>query len=835
MKNFYINNMKRLFTASLVTLIVFAGCQRSTDGLSEPTLSNNPEVFMDGFSAGLEYFPYNDGYAKLDAFQVDTDVTYNGTKASMRIDVPNPDGLSGVYAGASFIDLNGGRDLSQYNALTFYAKGSKAASINQIGFGQGKNNANFEVKLDSLRLATFWQKFTIPIPDPSKLTAESGLFWFAENPEDGDGYSFWVDELQFENLGTIAQPRPYINDGLDTQVFSSVNLTSNITGFSFIANTIVELPDETTVSQDVQLNVSPSYFDFQTSNSSVATVDELGVITMVGEGTAIIAATLGGTQALGSVEVSVGAAFQTAPVPTVNADSVISIFSDAYTNVPVDYYNGFFVPDGQTTQGGTGSDGGPPGADIVVNGDGIINYTDLNFVGIGTFLNVSPVDASEMTHIHVDINVQEAIDNNDYIKLQLLNGVQTANESSGTVIIGDSELLQNEWVSLDIPLADFGLIDRSQLGLIFFISDGTISNIYVDNIYYYNDGSDIVGGPPTVDIDPAPTPTFPENDVISIFSDAYTNVDVDYYNGFFTPDGQTTQGGTGFDGGPRGADYLIASDNTDGVINYTQLNFVGIGTFLEVPTVDASEMTHLHVDIYVNETVDANDFIKLELLNAVETDDQASGSVTFNSSTLVEGEWVSLDIPIGDFGLTDRSALGLIFFVSDETISDIYVDNIYYYDDGSDVVEKTAPSIPITFDDSSVNYSATTFNGTAYEVVVNPDVSGSNNTASNVGSITNIGQNWEGIFIDLENNLDFNNGTTITMDVYSTAALPVLLKIEDKEGTSAVETTVSHGGTGWENLTFNFSSSASFPRVTIFIDGPGTATGTFYIDNIEQE
>ena len=122
-----------------------------------------------------------------------------------------------------------------------------------------------------------------------------------------------------------------------------------------------------------------------------------------------------------------------------------------------------------------------------------------------------------------------------------------------------------------------------------------------------------------------------------------------------------------------------------------------------------------------------------------------------------------------------------------------------------------------------------------YEVVVNPDVSGSNNTASNVGSITNIGQNWEGIFIDLENNLDFSNGTTITMDVYSTAALPVLLKIEDKEGTSAVETTVSHGGTGWENLTFNFSSSASFPRVTIFIDGPGTATGTFYIDNIEQE
>jgi len=832
MKKYNLNIMNRILSASLLSLILVAGCERSVDGLSEPTLTNNPQVFVDGFSVGLEYFPYNDGFAKLDAFQVDEDVTFDGSGASMRIDVPNPEDPSGVYAGASFIDLNGGRDLSEYDALTFYARGTKAGTINQLGFGQGKDNSYFEVRLDSLKLSTYWQKFVIPIPNASKLTAESGLFWFAENPEDGEGYSFWIDELQFETLGNIAQPRPIINNGIDQQIRSSVNLSTTITGFSNTLNTIIELPDESSTSRDVTLSIAASYFDFVSSNPGTATVDQFGVVKMVGEGMATITATLDGITAMGSLEVIVGAAFETAPVPTVNPDSVISIFSDAYTNVPVDYYNGFFTPDGQTTQGGTGFEGGPAGADIVVNGDGIINYTDLNFVGIGTFLNVSPVNASEMTHFHVDINVQEAVDAGDFITLQLLNSVGNG-ESSGSVTIDSNTLKENEWVSLDIPLADFGLVDRSALGLIFFVSDETISDIYVDNIYYYTDGSEIVGGPPTVNITPAPTPAFDADSVISIFSDAYTNVDVDYYNGFFTPDGQTTQGGTGFDGGPRGADFLIESNTNDGVINYTALNFVGIGTFNEVASVDASTMSHIHVDIYVNEAIQAGDFIRLQLINEV-GGNEISGAVTFSSNDLQEGQWVSFDVPLSDFALTDRSKLGLIFFISDETISDIYVDNIYYYNDGSDIVELTAPVLPITFDDATVSYSATTFNGTAYDVITNPELSGSNNTASKVASVINSGTNWEGIYFDLATNLDFNDGSTITLDVYSTSSLPVLLKVEI-DGGAFVEVTQTHGGSGWEELSFTFSSSASFPRITIFIDGPGTTTGTFYLDNIAQQ
>jgi hypothetical protein len=59
------------------------------------------------------------------------------------------------------------------------------------------------------------EKYIIPIPDASKLRAERGLFWYAEGAENGKGYTFWIDELKFEKLGTIAQPRPSISNGQD--------------------------------------------------------------------------------------------------------------------------------------------------------------------------------------------------------------------------------------------------------------------------------------------------------------------------------------------------------------------------------------------------------------------------------------------------------------------------------------------------------------------------------------------------------------------------------------------------------------------------------------------
>jgi hypothetical protein len=53
----------------------------------------------------------------------------------MRFDVPNVGDPLGAYAGAIF-RTETARDLSGYDALTFWAKGTQAGLINEIGFGQ---------------------------------------------------------------------------------------------------------------------------------------------------------------------------------------------------------------------------------------------------------------------------------------------------------------------------------------------------------------------------------------------------------------------------------------------------------------------------------------------------------------------------------------------------------------------------------------------------------------------------------------------------------------------------------------------------------------------------
>lgn len=469
MKSNRISNKRQ---AILVTVFftMLLGCERNfSEDVAFATYPPNGDVFIDTFSAGMDYFPFvNDG-ADPEAFSVDTDEVFAGS-ASMRFDVP---AFGNGFVGATF-NTTAKRNLSGFDALTFYAKASQAADINEIGFGiEGSTNSKYQVSTQNLQISTRWEKYVIPIPDPSKLIDQTGLFWLAEGASfDGDegGYTLWFDEIKFEKTGTVAQPRPAILNGVDITQPGFVNIPQQLSGLTQTFNV--------GSGENITVVAKPSYFDFSSSNTAVAQVDEFGTISVTAIGQTTITASLANVPAEGSLRLNVENVFEFAPTPPArNPEDVISLFSEAYTNVPVDYYNGFFTPDGQTTQGGS-----PP---LDFNGDQIINYTQLNFVGIGTFLNVAPIDASNMTTLHVDIKVNEAINSGDFLRLLLINAVGN-NETSGAVTLSANDLARDEWVSFDIPLNDFSdLSDRSQLGLLFFISDSTISDIFVDNIYYY--------------------------------------------------------------------------------------------------------------------------------------------------------------------------------------------------------------------------------------------------------------------------------------------------------------------------------------------------------------
>ena len=140
--------------------------------------------------------------------------------------------------------------------------------------------------------------------------------------------------------------------------------------------------------------------------------------------------------------------------------------------------------------------------------------------------------------------------------------------------------------------------------------------------------------------------------------------------------------------------------------------------------------------------------------------------------------------------------------------------------------------LPMTFDNENVTYSATTFEGVAYEVLENPAPGGSNDVASMVASITNSGVAYEGLFFELGTAIDLATNNTIKMNLWSDAAVSILIKLE--EGTAFAEVSANHTGSGWEELQFTFTNIASYSKLVVFVDGAGTTAGTFYMDDIVQ-
>ena len=470
MKKMVINNTTYTIWIAMLLFLAAAACERSVDGLSEPEFPANPDVFINSFSAGLEYYPYEG--SRAEAFSVDSETFVGNRGTSMRFDVPNVGDPEGAFAGAIFRDDNGGRNMTSFNALTFYAKANQASTLAGIGFGQDFFGDEFEVTLSELRLTTNWRKYIIPIPDPSLLTQHQGLLWYAAGPEDGDGFSFWMDEVKYERLDDIAQPRPAIENGENISQTSLVGSNLQIADLQYTAN----LPN----GQDVTIGTAPSYFEFSSSDTNVATVSDDGTVSVVGEGIAVITATLAGQNAAGSLTIDSAGEFIFPPEPTIDPANVISIFSDTegYEDIAVDFYNGFYEPFQTTTSN-----------DFERDGQRFLGYENFNFVGIEFNQNVPTIDASEMTHFTLDLFFPDEVPDGSAIRARIINDVGDAEQSASATITSDDELVSGEWIQLVVDIRD--MEDRTELGQIILDSDEGPAlegaTFYVTNIYLFRD------------------------------------------------------------------------------------------------------------------------------------------------------------------------------------------------------------------------------------------------------------------------------------------------------------------------------------------------------------
>ena len=632
--------LARRFTAlTLLALSATVACS-DDDGNPVGPIPDVPlagAVFLDDFAENVTFQAFQD--SKTDAVQIDESVAYRGS-SSLKVTVPGPGDASGFFAGGAFTSTQAW-DLSGYNALTFWARSSKNATVDVAGLGNDNTGTSrFMAEATSLDISGVWRKYIVPLPDPSRLASEHGLFYFAEGHENNEGYSIWFDDIRFEKLNGSVVRASMSNRTLTLEVGS----TAQVSGLTVTMNT---------GSVDITVEAMPEYFTFTSSDEAVATVAADGTITVVGSGSATITASLGAIQASGAVVISTGAPLsQPAPTPTEDPANVISIYSNAYTNVPVDTWSAFWdqadVEDDQ------------------ILGDDMKLYTNLVFAGIE--FTSSTIDATGMTHFHMDIWTPSPTNGGEVFKIKLVdfgaNGVweQNGDNVEHEITVTAPTLKTGEWVSLDIPLTEFvNLTTRGHLAQL--IISGDLGTVYVDNVYLY------AGGAVTAPASAAPVPTYDAGNVVSLFSDAYTDVTVDTWSAVW--------------------DMADVSDDTaDGnaVKKYENLTFAGIE--FTSATIDASAMTNFRMDVWTPDATDGGEVFNIKLVDfgadgAWSGGDDVEHEITLDASTspaIGTGAWFTLDIPLSDFpGLTTRSHMAQLIISGD--LGTVYVDNVLFYND----------------------------------------------------------------------------------------------------------------------------------------------------------
>ena len=206
----------------------------------------------------------------------------------------------------------------------------------------------------------------------------------------------------------------------------------------------------------------------------------------------------------------------------------------------------------------------------------------------------------------------------------------------------------NGWEELTFDFSShIGLPEAIGIDQIVVFPDFNTAGRTQDNTIYFDNISFSSGTVQGLPAEAAPTPTIIDENVISIFSDAYTNIDGVNVNPAW---GQSTVV----------TEMAIEGNNT---LLYSSLNYQGT----EFISQDVSGMTHLHMD-YWTENSTALKFFVISQTPTVDSD--------YHTIGLLNDEWVSVDIPLTTFPNVDLTD---VFQFKVEGNGTIYWDNFYFY------------------------------------------------------------------------------------------------------------------------------------------------------------
>jgi hypothetical protein len=595
-------------------------CYLLTGLLFFTLLATAQNVFLDDYAPGVSFAGFGGST---------NDVTIDNTQAqtgssSLKIQVTTG------YTGGAFVNT-AAQNLSAFNCISFWIKASKNATLNVSGLGNNGSANVLQAEYSNFAITTSWSKVIIPIPDPAKFTAETGMFHFAEGSDEG-AYTIWLDEIKYETLGTSVIGTPTVGFATETinnfvgDSYSPVGITC-----SFPVNGTTQ-----------NLSIAKAFLTLASSNTSVVTIGSGSICNAVGVGSASVTGKLGATNATGAITFNVSSASSGAPTtaapapPARIAADVIGLFTGAYTEVAgTDWFPNW----GQSTVV----------SDEQIAGNTTKKYVSLNYQGAQF---ASAINASAMSKLHIDVWTP----NCTAFEIFLINTAPTTVEQKVTL----TPTLSG-WNSFDIDLSQYGTINLGAIAQLKFVGTpfGT-STVYWDNLYFYKSAA---GTPATA----APTPPARiAADVIGLYSGAYTEVAGTDWNPAW---GQST----------TVADTTIAGNLTK---KYGNLNYQGVQF---AAPINASAMTKLHIDIW---TPNCTAFEIFLINTSPATVEQ---KVTVNPTL---AGWNSFDIELSQYNTIALNNIGQLKFAGTPFgTSTVYWDNLYFYKP-ADVVPTTAAPVP---------------------------------------------------------------------------------------------------------------------------------------------
>ena len=244
-----------------------------------------------------------------------------------------------------------------------------------------------------------------------------------------------------------------------------------------------------------------------------------------------------------------------------------------------------------------------------------------------------------------------------------------AGASTGEILV--SNTLVNQWEELTFDFSNVVNAPSSNgIDQIIIFPDFTQRSdnriCLFDHIIFSNQN-----GVNPIPMGPAPTPTYPEPNVISLFSNPYQNVAIDTWMAPWSA-AQLT-------------DLQLSGNDTK---RYDALNFVGI-EMLGNNVLDVTSMTHFRVDFW---TPNMSEF-KVKLVDFGGDGQYAGGddSESELSYALPPENWHSLEIPLTSFSQLNSNThiAQLIFSGTPSGAGSVYIDNVLFFNnEGASIPEK---------------------------------------------------------------------------------------------------------------------------------------------------